>query len=211
MAIWAGLGFLMWKGSKPSSLALLRKEDVRMLEIKSSKITPLGPEEMREKEARVKSILLHCKGENTAVSCCPQRVHRGCLMSGFCSVKSASARLAIFVWNQVNTPRNVCARDTEKRGKSQKRKWLVESKSLPEMLWSDGVALFLLSAAIKVDFAAYHLFWELAVWGGFDICRHGEKWGKPPCPSQAQAGNVLDIPMCYWTRINMLCVCVCRL
>lgn len=197
MAIWAGLGSLVWKGSKPSILALLRKEDVHMWEIRSSKITPQGPEEMRENEARVKSILLHCKGENTAVSCCPQRVHRGCLMSGFCGVKSVSARLAIFVWNQVNTPLNVCARDTEKRGKSQKRKWLVESKSLPEMLWSDGVALFLLSAAIKVDFAAYHLFWELAVWGGFDICRHGEKWGKPSSSSQAQAGNVLDIPMCY--------------
>lgn len=52
---------------------------------------------MREKEARVKSILLHCKGENTAVSCCPQRVHRGCLMFGFRGVKSVSARLAIFV------------------------------------------------------------------------------------------------------------------
>lgn len=63
MAIWAGLGFLMWKGSKQSSSALLRKEDVRMWEIKSSKITPLGAEEMRGKEASVKSIfLLHCKG-----------------------------------------------------------------------------------------------------------------------------------------------------
>lgn len=63
VAIWAGLGFPMWKGSKQSSLALLRKEDVRMWEIKSSKITPLGSEEMREKEASVKSIfLLHCMG-----------------------------------------------------------------------------------------------------------------------------------------------------
>lgn len=63
VAIWAGLGFLMWKGSRQPSWALVRKEDVRMWEIRSSKITPLGAEEMREKEAGVKSIfLLHCKG-----------------------------------------------------------------------------------------------------------------------------------------------------
>lgn len=32
----AGLGFLMWKGSKQSYSALLRKKDVRMWEIKSA-------------------------------------------------------------------------------------------------------------------------------------------------------------------------------
>lgn len=105
-----------------------------MWEIKSSKITPLGPEEMREKEAGVKSIfLLHCKGENTAVCCCPQRVHGGCLMSGFSGVKSVSARLAISVRNRANILRSVCARDREKREIAEK-KWPVESKFLPEML-----------------------------------------------------------------------------
>lgn len=60
------------------------------------------------------------RGENTAVSCCPQRVHGRCLMSGRSSVNSVFARLSIFVLNQVNILHNVCARDTEKRTKSQK-------------------------------------------------------------------------------------------
>lgn len=121
MTIWAGLGFLMWKGSKQSTSALLRKEDVRMWEIKSSKITPLGAKEMREKEASVKSIfLLHCKGWE--YSCLllstesSQRMSDVWAQQGF----SISARLSIFVWNQVNILCNVCARDTEKRGKPQK-------------------------------------------------------------------------------------------
>lgn len=98
MAIWAGLGFFHVKGIKAVFPGPLKEGRCTYVGNQIFKNNPLGPEEMREKEASVKSIfLLHCKGENTAVSCCPQRVHGGCLMSGFCSVKSVSARLAIFV------------------------------------------------------------------------------------------------------------------
>lgn len=174
MAIWAGLGFLMWKGWKQSSLGLLRKEDVRMWEIKSFKITPLGAEEMREKETSVKSIfLLHCKGWE--YRCLPLSTESSWKMSDVwvqrCKIRFCTSVHICMKPSKYSTP-CVC-RDTGKRRKLQKSVEC-ESQGLPEMLWSDSVAFCLLSAAIKVDFTAYHLFQELTFWGGFDIGRHGE-------------------------------------
>lgn len=210
VAIWAGLGFLMWKGSRQPSWALVRKEDVRMWEIRSSKITPLGAEEMREKEAGVKSIfLLHCKGWE--YSCLLLSTESSWRMSDVCAQQCKirfCTSVHICMKPSKYTMQCVCQRYREKKEIAKKKVWLVESKGLPEMLWSDGVAFCLLSAAIKVDFPAYHLLQKLTFWGLFDIGRHGEKRWKPSCSSQVQTENVLGIPAPYWARINMLRVSV---
>lgn len=163
---------------------------------------------MREKEASVKSIfLLHCKGWE--YSCLLLSTESSWRMSDVwaqqCKIRfSTSVHICM-----KPSKYTMCVPEIQGKEGNCKKVWIVESKSLPEMLWSDGVAFCLLSAAIKVDFTAYHLLQELTFWGLFDIGRHGEKCWKPSCSSRVQTENVLGIPVRCWTRSNMLCVSVC--
>lgn len=176
----AGLSFLMWKGSKQSHSALLRKIDVRMWEIKSaSKGNTTGSRRDEkaegEQETSVKSLLLlHCnRGKHSCL-----------LLSAECSCKMLVVWVRQVQWHKnllgcmsapirkkVNTNCTMCAKEKSRGGE---RKIVFRNEEVLIVwvrfsLWKtcfDMIAFALESSAVplayamKADFPAYRLFCE---------------------------------------------------
>ncbi len=169
MAAFAGLKFLMWKGSKQSYSALLRKIDVRMWEIKSaSNGNTTGSREdetaASEKETSMKlCLLLHCKRKEH--SCLLLSMECSCSMSVVwvhCCKMCSVMCLHRFLRKQgsKHTLYNVCDQDTAwKRGGNPSLKWRNTGRMSPRFCqtWFDMIDLMLVSPLPSLQ----HMQWKL--------------------------------------------------